>query len=103
MNQYELAKLADLEDWYLTLYTLFSFSAHGSVADLEKHIVVGADGVVLEFKSEPELSGQAPVWAWVSEVLIMAMRSLLKVFALEDPQIEVLFKKLASLANDNAA
>ena len=76
LNQYDLAKRADMEDWYLTIYTLLSFAAHGAISDLESHAVVDANGEVVEFKSEPDLAEQQTVWAWAAEVELAAMRSL---------------------------
>ncbi|MCW5604686.1 MAG: hypothetical protein KIT18_09095, partial [Burkholderiales bacterium] len=52
INIYELAKVADMEDWYLTLYTLLSFAAHSKVSDLDRHVVVNEDGEPIEFQNE---------------------------------------------------
>lgn len=97
LNQYELAKRADMEDWYLTLYTLLSFAAHGAISDLESHAVLDADGDVVEFKSEPELAEQETVWAWAAEVQLAAMRALSQLFAIGSTDIDALAQRLLAL------
>jgi hypothetical protein len=57
-NVYELAKAGDMEEWYLTLYTLLSFAAHSKVSDLDRHVVVNHDGEPIEFQNEPDISNQ---------------------------------------------
>lgn len=103
VNHYDLAKRAGLEDWYLSIYTLLSFAAHGAISDLEHHAVVDDDGNVLEFKSEPELQGQSTVWSWATEVTIVAMKGLCSVFGIAEPGIDNLYLRLqAVLARDEA-
>ena len=97
VNIYELAKLAEMEDWYLTMYTLLSFAAHSKVSDLDRHVVVGDDGEPIEFQNEPVTTDQASVWAWGVEVQLAAMRSVAAIFSLEVPELEVLGKRLADL------
>ena len=97
VNIYELAKLAEMEDWYLSIYTLLSFAAHSKVSDLNCHVVVGVDGEPLEFQNEPVTSGQASVWAWVVEVQLAAMRSVAALFSLEAHELEALSKRLVDL------
>ena len=99
LNKYDLAKQAGMEDWYLTLYTLLSFAAHGAMSDLESHAVVDADGDVAEFKNEPELADQQAVWAWAAEVELAAMRSLASLFSLASTDIEALTGWLKRVAD----
>ena len=42
----QLAKLADLEDWYLTTYAYLSSSVHSSVRDLEDYFEFDQDGKI---------------------------------------------------------
>lgn len=97
LNIYELAKLAEMEDWYLTIYTLLSFAAHSKVSDLDRHVVVGDDGEPSEFQNEPVSSGHASAWSWGVEVQLAAMRSVAALFRLEVPELEVLRKRLVDL------
>jgi predicted regulator of Ras-like GTPase activity (Roadblock/LC7/MglB family) len=92
-----------MEDWYLTLYTLLSFAAHGAISDLESRAVVDADGAVVEFKSEPELANQQAVWAWATEVALAAMRALSQLFALNTAEIEILAQRLQALSDSTNA
>jgi len=97
-NVYELAKVADMEDWYLTLYTLLSFAAHSKVSNLDRHVVLNDDGEPIEFQNEPDISNQEPVWAWGIEVQLAAMRSVAAIFSLEVEEFEALRKRLGELA-----
>jgi Family of unknown function (DUF5677) len=97
INIYDLAKLAEMEDWYLTIYTLLSFAAHSKVSDLDGHVVVGNDGKPIEFQNEPVTNDQASVWSWGVEVQLAAMRSTAALFTLEVPELEMLSKRLAEL------
>lgn len=102
-NLYELAKAADMEDWYLTLYTLLSFAAHAKVSDLDRHVVLNADGEPTGFQNEPDLSDQAAVWAWTSEVQLAAMRSVSTLFSLDAIHLESLRQRLGELATGDGA
>jgi hypothetical protein len=103
VNIYELAKFAEMEDWYLTIYTLLSFAAHSKVSDLDRHVVVDDDRTPIEFKNEPDTEDQASVWAWIVEVLLAAMRSVAALFSLQVPELEALGKSLADLTGQGGA
>jgi hypothetical protein len=98
MNLYDLAKLADMEDWYLTFYTLLSFAAHAKVSDLDRHVVVDADGDAVAFQNEPDTSSQEAVWAWAVEFQLAAMRSVSAIFSLDCRVVESLSQRLRELA-----
>lgn len=97
-NIYELAKMADMEDWYLTLYSLLSFAAHAKVSDLDSHVVTDVNGDPLEFRNEPDILAQDAEWAWVTEVQLAAMRSVATIFSLDCRLIEPLAQRLHELA-----
>ena len=103
INVYELAKLADMEDWYLTLYTLLSFAAHTKVSDLDRHVLLDANGNAVEFQNEPDTSNQEAVWAWAIEVQLAAMRSVSVIFSLDCEVIESLSQRLRELAERDGA
>lgn len=102
-NVYELAKAADMEDWYLTLYTLLSFAAHAKVSDLDRHVVLDETGEATEFQNEPDTSDQGTVWAWVGEVQLAAMRSIASLFSLDANDLESLRERLEKLVAHDAA
>ncbi|CAN7387030.1 DUF5677 domain-containing protein [Variovorax sp. LjRoot178] len=83
-NIFMLAKFADMEDWYHTLYTILSFAAHAKVSDLDAHSVADADGELAGFQNEPVLAGQATVWLWTIEVQLAAMRAVARIFEATD-------------------
>lgn len=96
-NVYELAKAGDMEDWYLTLYTLLSFSAHSKVSDLDRHVVVNDEGEPIEFQNEPDISNQETVWAWGIDIQLASMRSTAALFSVEVEELEALRKRLEKL------
>jgi hypothetical protein len=97
-NIYDLAKLADMEDWYLTLYTLLSFAAHAKISDLDRHVVLNANGIPTEFQNEPDTADQESVWAWTTEVQLKAMRSVSAIFSLDCAVTEGLGQRLRELS-----
>lgn len=96
-NQFELACAAEMEDWYLSLYSLLSFPAHGAVSDLVNHIVTGDDGLIESFKSEPELQGQAASWGYAIEIQLKAAQALAGIFGTVTIDIEVHSNELRTL------
>jgi len=97
VNIFELAKSADLEDWYHSIYTLLSFAAHGKVSDLQAHVVKDADGEPVEFKSEPTLDDQEATWGWAIEAELCAMHQLASIFGLNTQDVEALRAELQAL------
>jgi len=86
-NIFATAKLAGMEDWYHTLYTIMSFAAHSKMSDLDKHAVADADGALQGLQSEPIVEGQGKVWLWVVEVQLAAMRSTAQLFDLKEWEV----------------
>lgn len=98
-NVYELAKRANMEDWYLTVYTLLSFAAHSKISDLSRHVVVDDNGEPTEFQNEPELTDQESVWSWIIEVKLLAMRSVAIIFSLGNHSTDLLRERLKQLGD----
>ena len=103
LNQFALAKLADMEDWYLSVYMLLSFSAHGAVTDLADHLVADASGSVIEFRNEPQVEDQQATWAYTVEIQLRAIDALTNLFALAEPSTRVLAERLRVLAAESVA
>jgi hypothetical protein len=82
----DIAKKAGLEDWYWTVYMVFSWSAHGAALDLGRHVVKGADGEATGFRNEPDVEDQESSWLCAIEILWNAMNSLSLVFPNIDQQ-----------------
>jgi hypothetical protein len=76
----EIARRAGLEDWYRTVYMVFSWSTHGAAMDLDRHAVVGDDGQILELRNEPETEDQDSSWLCAVEILLEAASSLSVIF-----------------------
>lgn len=103
INLYELAKIAEMEDWYLTLYTLLSFAAHAKVSDLDRHVVLDENGDTTGFQNEPDILDQETVWTWSSEVQLAAMQSVADLFSLDARELEPLRNRLGELAKHHEA
>ncbi|MGZ8163566.1 MAG: DUF5677 domain-containing protein [Halobacteriota archaeon] len=80
VNLFDLASAAEMEDWYLALYSLLSFSAHATITDLSNHLVTAADGDVEALKSEPEVDDQASSWGYAIQIQIKALQALAGIF-----------------------
>lgn len=80
LSTFDLAQKAGLEDWYRTVYMVFSWSVHGAAVDLDRHVVVGEDGNVAEFRNEPEVDDQESSWMCAIEVLLKAVAALATIF-----------------------
>lgn len=80
LSTFDLAQKAGLEDWYRTVYMVFSWPVHGAAVDLNRHVVVGEDGDVAEFRNEPEIDGQESSWMCAIEVLLKAIAALATIF-----------------------
>lgn len=80
LSAFDLAQKAGLEDWYRTVYMVFSWPVHGAAVDLNRHVVIGDDGNVTEFRNEPEVDGQESSWMCAIEVLLKAIAALATIF-----------------------
>jgi hypothetical protein len=80
LSTLDIAKAAGLEEWYRSVYMVFSWSVHGATVDLKRHVVVNADGEATEFQNEPEIEGQGPTWFCAIKLLLEAMTALALVF-----------------------
>lgn len=91
ISTYDLAEAGGNEDLYRTVYTVFSWSVHGASTDLERHLVVGKDCEITEFRNEPEIDSQESSWSCGIELLTKAIRSLGIIFSpLEIKSVEPL-------------
>ena len=94
VKTYELARTADMLDWYLSLYAILSFPTHGAVSDLTAHLVTDQAGNVVALKNEPEVEGQEPAWAYAIEIELKAAEAFAGIFnvaglSLEAPRNEL--------------
>jgi Family of unknown function (DUF5677) len=103
LNLRDLAKLAEIEDWYLSMYLLLSFSAHGSVADLAKHLVRDNLGEVVGLRNEPEVEAQSASWCYAIEIQLHAIRALSKLFSLGEPELDDFESRLILLSGEDEA
>ncbi len=97
VNVFDFARTAGMEDWYLSLYVLLSFSAHSKVADLDRHVVLDEEGKPSAFRNEPEVSDQQATWVWTSEVLVVAMESIAALFGIGVVGLDGLRQRVAQL------
>ncbi|MFG6486426.1 DUF5677 domain-containing protein [Roseateles sp. BYS78W] len=99
IKTFELAKAADMVDWYLSLYSLLSFPTHGSVSDISSHLITDAAGQVVGLKNEPEIDGQTAAWAWALEIEIRAADAFAAVFGPIDFSMDDARTRLQTLSD----
>lgn len=94
----QLAKLADLEDWYLTTYAYLSSSVHSSVRDLEDYFECDQDGAIKGMINEPLDRGLELLILLAVEIQHLAMQAAAKTFGLTvDPQAQVHLEAIQAL------
>ena len=98
MKTYELARTADMVDWYLSLYAILSFPTHGAVSDLTAHLVTDQAGNVVALKNEPEVEGQESAWAYAIEIELKAAEAFAGVFDFPSLSLEAARNALQALA-----
>lgn len=94
----QLAKLADLEDWYLTTYVYLSSSVHSSVRDLEDYFECDQDGKIKGMVNEPSDRCLELLILLAVEIQHLAMRAAAKTFGLTvDPQAQEHLKAIQAM------
>lgn len=94
----QLAKLADLEDWYLTTYAYLSSSVHSSVRDLEDYFECDQDGAIKGIFNEPSDRGLELLILLAVEIQHLAMQAAAKAFGLTvDTQAQVHLEAIQAL------
>lgn len=94
----QLAKLADLEDWYLTTYAYLSSSVHSSVRDLEDYFEFDQDNKIKGMINKPSDRGLELLILLAVEIQHLAMQAAAKAFGLTvDPQAQVHLKAIQVL------
>ncbi len=94
----QLAKLADLEDWYLTTYAYLSSSVHSSARDLEGDFEFDQDGKIKGMVNEPSDRGLELLILLAVELQHLAMQAAAKTFGLTvDPKAQVHLEAIQAL------
>ena len=89
ISTYELAEAGGNEDWYRTVYTVFSWAVHAASIDLERHLVVGEVREIIELRNEPEIENQESSWSCGIQLPTKSIRALGTIFsALEIQSVE---------------
>ena len=74
---------AELHDWYLTAYSLFSHSVHSSIRDLEKHLITDRNGDITGLKNEPTSDDYELLLATAAEAMLHTLKAIERVFDLD--------------------
>lgn len=82
----EYAKSADLHDWYLINYSIFSASVHGSVRDLQKHLELNDKGELTPILNESVYGGLNTLFDIGSNILLISFDSISRAFILAVPE-----------------
>jgi hypothetical protein len=94
----QLARIAGLEDWYLTTYAHLSSSVHSTAHDLEEYFDVNVAGDIEGIVNEPSDRGLELLIMLAIETQSLALEAVSKVFNLAlDPAGEVHLKRLQAL------
>ncbi len=94
----QLAKLANLEDWYLTTYAHLSSSVHSSIRDLEGYFEFDLDGKIKGMINEPSDRGLELLILLDVEIQHLAMQAIAKTFGLAvNPQAQVHLEAIQAL------
>lgn len=103
LSVFDLAQKAGLEDWYRTVYMVFSWSVHGAAIDLNRHVVLDHDGNAIEFRNEPEVDNQEDTWMCTIEVILKSIAALATIFPVVDQSpMEQLYAEAHVLAATDA-
>lgn len=95
----QVAIKAELHDWYLTAYSIFSHSVHSSVRDLEKHLIINDQGDITGLINEPTIDEYDRLFATAAEAMLHALKAVEKVFDLKTSEfVNEKYKVLAKLA-----
>lgn len=94
----EMAKLAGLHDWYLTVYTLFSDAVHGNIHDLDQQFIRSDyDGEIEGIRSGAIVDDLHGLYLCASEILLKGLESMDDVFRTDTKGFrERMLKKLAT-------
>ena len=79
----QVAIKAELHDWYLTAYSIFSLSVHSSARDLEKHLIIDEKGDITGLKNEPTIDDYDLLFMTAAESMLHALMAVEKVFVLK--------------------
>ena len=99
LKTFELAKAAEMQDWYLSLYSILSFPTHGAVSDLIAHLVINESGQVIALKNEAEVDKQMAAWAYAVEIEIRAAESFSAIFGLNSESVATYRTELRVLSS----
>lgn len=94
----QLAKLAELDDWYLTTYAYLSSSVHSSAGDLEGYFEFDQDDKIKGMINEPSDQGLELLILLAVETQNLAMIAVAKTFKLTtDPKAQRYLEAIQAL------
>jgi hypothetical protein len=83
VNVREMARLAGLEEMYLTGYAWLCGAVHSSARDLEQHFELGDTGEVRALVNEPAIADLGELCLTVGETMVLILQAVAPVFHLE--------------------
>lgn len=96
---WQIAEAAEMIDWYRSLYPLASTPVHTGALDLEHHLILGADGTLLELVNEPSWDEVGFKLLTLVEMMLLAWDTAGEFFCLNPSGCsEAWREKLAALA-----
>lgn len=80
VKMYRVAEVAEMTDWYLSIYALLSQNAHATLTDLRHHIGFDQAGDVQFILNEPTVDGLHETWSYAVEILLRAQEGFASIF-----------------------
>ena len=100
----EIAKIAQMEDFYDTVYRYMSLAVHTSPRSLNEVFIVGRNGEVEALDYQPRVDRLETVIFSATEMTLFTLRKVAEHFSLESPQrrTEEAYLKLEKLVDNHA-
>jgi Family of unknown function (DUF5677) len=83
MKVFEVAKVAEMENWYLSVYALFSSSVHTNVRDIEQHLVLDSNDNISGIINEPVVEDLSGMFLVVCEGMLKLLIDTSTYFSLD--------------------
>jgi hypothetical protein len=81
----DMSRLAGMHDWYVTIYPLWSKTAHSRVRDLEQYLDLDGKGEIRSLKYAPGLNNLSPVLLTTMHALLLGAEAVGRLFDCDCP------------------
>ena len=100
----EMAKKAELLDWYLTAYAVFSGAVHSSVRDLEHELALDSSRNIVSLKNQPSYEETPELLLAAIEAMLQTLIAVGAVLTVDTSEfVESHYEQLRKLKNSIAS